>query len=244
MRIIAATAFAYLMTGGFAVAADMRLPQPAFAPPVPEMPAWTGFYLGVNGGGGFGTAASNFSVANGPTFASVDLALKGALGGGQIGYNWQSGPMVFGVEADFQASSVKGSISTPCIPPSCGLPLTASYNEKLPWFGTARGRIGYAQAGWLLYATGGYAYGRVETDATATAGPLTASLRASENDSGWTVGGGAEVLLAPRWSIKVEYLFVDLGRTTPSYAFVGLPTLNDSRHVSFNVVRGGVNFRF
>jgi outer membrane immunogenic protein len=244
MRIIATTALAYVMIGGIAVAADLRPPQPAFAPPVPAMPAWTGFYLGLNAGGGFGTADSDFSASPGPTFASVDLSLKGAIGGGQIGYNWQSDAMVFGVEADVQATSIKGNISTPCVPPLCGLPLTESYNQELPWFGTVRGRIGYAQAGWLLYATGGYAVGRVETDATATAGPLTAILSTSDTRSGWTVGGGAEVLLAPRWSIKVEYLYVDLGRATHSYAFAGLPTLNDTTHVSFNVFRAGANYRF
>jgi outer membrane immunogenic protein len=244
MRIIAGTALAYCMIGGIAVAADMRAPPPALAPPMPETSGWAGFYVGVNAGGGFGSANSDFSVGGGPTFASVELPLKGAIGGGQVGYNWQSGPMVLGGEADFQASSIKGGISTPCVPPFCGLPLTASYNQELPWFGTVRGRIGYAQAGWLLYATGGYAYGRVDTSATATAGPLTAQLRTSETRNGWTVGGGAEMQLAPRWSVKLEYLYVDLGRQTDNYAFAGLPTLNDSRNVTFNVARAGVNFRF
>jgi outer membrane immunogenic protein len=243
MRVTATTASAYFMIVGIAAAADMRSP-PAFTQLVQEMPAWAGLYLGVNAGGGIGTADNDFNLGGGATFASVALPLKGAIGGGQIGYNWQSGAMVFGLETDFQASSLKGNISTPCVAPFCGLPLTASYSQELPWFGTVRGRIGYANAGWLLYATGGYAYGRVETNATATAGPLTATLNTSETNSGWTVGAGAEMLLAPRWSIKVEYLYVDLGRTANSYAFAGLPTLNDSRHISFNVVRAGVNFRF
>jgi len=234
---------AYCMIGGIALAADLRTPPP-FAPPAPEASGWTGFYVGVNAGGGFGFSHNDFSVGGGPTFASVDLPLKGAIGGGQIGYNWQSGPIVFGMETDFQASSIKGSISTPCVPPFCGLPLTASYSQELPWFGTVRGRVGYGQAGWLLYATGGYAYGRVDTSAIATAGPLTAQLSTSETRSGWTVGAGAEMLVAPRWSVKLEYLYVDLGRATNNYAFAGLPTLNNSTHDSFNIARAGVNFRF
>jgi outer membrane immunogenic protein len=245
MRIIAGAA-AFSLIGGIAVAADMPPPRsaPIMPPAVAEIANWTGFYVGFNAGGGIGTADNDFNVAGGPTFASVDLPLKGGLGGGQIGYNWQSGAMVYGVEADFQGTSLKGSISTPCVPPFCGLPLTASYTEKLPWFGTVRGRLGYTQAGWLLYATGGYAYGRVETDATATAGPLTATLSTSETRSGWTVGGGAEVMLSPRWTFKVEYLFVDLGHATNSYIFTGLPTLNNATHVNVNVARAGVNFRF
>src|SRR5260370_7818986 len=106
------------------------------------------------------------------------------------------------------------------------------------------GRIGYAGGGWLLYATGGYAYGQVETDATAAAGALTASLSTNQNRNGWTVGGGAEVLVAPRWSVKVEYLYVDLGSMTNSYAFAGLTTLNDSARVTFNVFRGGLKLHF
>ena len=239
---LATSVFAYFMIGGIAVAADLRPPPPA--PPISAMPAWTGLYVGVNAGGGSGTTSNDFNVGGGPTFASINLPLQGALGGGQVGYNWQTGGMVFGLEADFQASGLKGSVSTPCVAPFCGLPLTASYTEKLPWFGTVRGRIGYADGGWLLYATGGYAYGQVETDATAAAGPLTASLSTHQNRNGWTVGGGAEVLVAPRWSVKVEYLYVDLGSMTNSYAFAGLPTLNDSARVTFNVFRGGLNFHF
>jgi outer membrane immunogenic protein len=232
MRLVAGTALAYLMIGGLAVAADMQMPRPVFAPPAPT---WGGFYLGLNAGGGFGTADNNFS------FASVELPLKGAIGGGQIGYNWQTGPVVFGLETDFQGSTMKGSISTPCVTPSCATTLTASYTQELPWFGTVRGRVGYAQAGWLLYATGGYAYGQV--NATATAAPLSAQISTSQINNGWTVGAGAEMLLSPRWSAKLEYLYVDLGQANTSYVFPGLATLNDANHVTVNAVRAGVNFR-
>ena len=177
MRIIASAALAYLMVSGLAVAADMQLPpRPLYVPQA--APTWGGFYLGANAGGGIGTADNDFS------FASVEIPLKGVIGGGQIGYNWQTGPIVFGAEADFQGSSMKGSVSTPCLPPSCSPTLTASYSQELPWFGTVRGRVGYAQSGWLLYATGGYAYGEINTNATATAGGLTAQLSRSQINNG------------------------------------------------------------
>jgi outer membrane immunogenic protein len=234
VRIITATTLASIALGGVAAAADMAVPPVPVALPAP----WQGFYLGVNAGGTFGDANNDFG------FASVDLPLKGAMGGGQIGYNWQAGPMVYGLETDFQGSSLKGSISTPCLAPLCGLPLSASYSQELRWFGTVRGRVGYAQAGWVLYATGGYAYGHVDTNATATAGPVSAQLSTSETANGWTAGAGAEMLLAPRWSVKIEYLYVDLGHVTTSFPIAGLPTINDSTHVNFNVVRAGANFRF
>jgi outer membrane immunogenic protein len=235
MRIIS-TAFATIAIGSAAMAADLGLPR--FAPPPVPMPAWAGFYLGANAGGGSGTASNDFG------FASIELPLKGAIGGAQLGYNWQSGPFVYGLETDFQGSSVKGSISTPCATPSCSTSLTATYQQELPWFGTVRGRIGYADAGWLLYATGGYAYGEVNTNATATAGAASAALSNHTIGNGWTVGAGAELLLAPHWSAKLEYLYVDLGRFTNSYAFPGIATITDTTHPTVNVVRAGVNFHF
>jgi outer membrane immunogenic protein len=235
MRTIASAALAYVMIGGLAVAADMQMPL-AYAPPAP-LPTWAGFYLGLNAGGGIGTADNNFN------FASVEIPLKGAIGGGQLGYNWQFGPMVLGAEADFQGSSMTGSISTPCVTPACSTTLTARYSQDLPWFGTVRGRVGYAKAGWLLYATGGYAYGQVNTNASATAGAVTAQLSNSQINNGWTVGAGAELLLAPRWSARLEYLYVDLGQANNSYVFPGVATLTDSTHVTANVIRAGVNFQ-
>src|SRR6266704_3484162 len=109
MRTISTAATSFCMLCGVAVGADMLQPRPApsYAPPVAELQGWTGLYIGINGGGGFGTADSDFSVGGGARFASVDLSLKGGIGGGQIGYNWQSGAMVYGLEADFQATGLK-----------------------------------------------------------------------------------------------------------------------------------------
>jgi outer membrane immunogenic protein len=242
MRKTAAAASILLTIGGTAFAADLPLAPPP--PPPSPIVSWSGFYLGVNAGGVSGTSDNNYSIAGGPAFASLDNPLAGAVGGAQLGYNWQFWRIVYGLETDFQGSSARDSITTPCLPALCGLPLTASYGQELPWFGTVRGRVGFTSAGWLLYATGGYAYGRLDTNASATAGAATASLSTHDNLSGWTVGGGIEVEVAPRWSVKAEYLYVDLGRASHSWVFPGVVTVNDSVHVTENVMRAGLNFRF
>ena len=223
------------------------VPPPEYvAPPIPMRPVynWTGFYVGANVGGGWATTKSDFS-AGGVTFANATNSPTGVIGGGQIGYNWQSGPSVFGVEADFQASSLKASLSAPTCPvPTCAVATSATYSQKLPWFGTVRGRLGYAQDGWMAYVTGGYAYTRLNTDATATAGATTVSVSGNDFRSGWTLGGGMEVMLDRNWSAKVEYLYMDFGSRNVTWAFTGLPTITDRIRLNENVVRAGVNYKF
>ena len=129
-----------------------------------------------------------------------------SIGGGQAGYNWQQGNWLVGLEADIQGSDERGS-SDVCVVAGCALGtgiLTANY--KLDWFGTVRGRVGLLPTDRvLIYATGGLAYG--ELSATAPLVPLSwGSTRA-----GWTVGAGAEVKLDNNWSVKIEYLYMDLG---------------------------------
>jgi len=243
MRTIV-TALLILAAGaGATSAADLR-PVPVRAPPqVQAGYNWTGFYLGVNVGGGWSNANSEFSTAGFPSFASVDNHMTGVIAGGQAGYNWQSGAWVFGVEADFQYSGMKGGISAPCPPGICA-GLAASFDHDMPWFGTARGRFGYASAGWLIYATGGYAYTRLESNAFASAGGLAVDIQRDESRHGWTAGGGIEVAFARNWSAKVEYLFMDFGTRDGSWMLTGLPTITDSTHLQSNIVRGGVNYRF
>ena len=239
MRRIVLAATTLLMMAAPAFSADLSL-RPSVAPP-PLL--WTGFYAGVNAGGAIGNAGSDFSVAGTP-FASVNNSLTGAVAGGQVGYNWQSGPLVYGLETDIQFSSASGTLSAPCAAGLCGLALTANYSQEVSWFSTVRGRVGYASGGWLLYATGGYAYGQLKTDANASAAGASATFSATDFIDGWTAGAGIEVLLAPRWSLKGEYLYADLGRANHTFVFTGVPALNDSAHVTLNIVRAGVNFRF
>jgi outer membrane immunogenic protein len=237
-RIIAFAAV--LMTAGTAAAADLPFKAPPMLQPVN---IWSGFYLGLNLGGGWGNATMDFGFGGAPTFASVDNSMSGLAGGGQVGFNWQSGPAVLGVEADFQWTGMKGSLVAPCPPGICA-GLAASFTQKMPWFGTARGRLGYADGGWMIYVTGGYAYARLEENASATAGAVTVNLSRDQNRHGWTLGGGIEVALSRNWSAKAEYLYLDLGSKDGSWTITGLPTLNDSTDLRANIVRGGVNYRF
>jgi opacity protein-like surface antigen len=231
-----------LALGDTARSADLSLPYKA--PIEPPVAGWSGFYLGLNVGGGIGNGRSDFAIVGGPAFAAVNNSLSGAIGGAQAGFNWQTGVTVVGVETDFQASNVKGGISAPCLPGLCGLPLTATYSQNVPWFGTVRGRVGVTSGGWLAYATAGYAYGRLETDAMASAGPAAASASLRETRNGWTAGGGIEIAMMPGWSAKLEYLFLDLGRTNTTFVLPGLPGITDDARLTMNVVRVGVNHRF
>jgi outer membrane immunogenic protein len=244
MRILT-TITSLLMLGTAASAADMV--RPIYKAPVPPAPAptWTGFYLGVNVGGAAVKSDIDFAIPGGPVFASVDNAFSGLIGGAQIGYNWQTGPFVLGFEADFQGSDLKGSLVAPCAAIFC-VPagLSASYGQRIPWFGTARARVGYAQDSWLIYATGGYAYANLETNALATAGPVAAAFNSSEIRSGWTAGAGIEVGLAPNWSAKLEYLYADFGNTRTTWSAFGIPIVTADARVNMNVIRGGVNYRF
>ena len=138
MRKVMLTAWLALLVSAPAFAADLS-PAPMYA--APPLAPWTGFYAGANAGGGIGNAVNDFSVA-GATFASVDNSLTGAVAGGQVGYNWQGGPMVFGLESDIQFSSARGTLSAPCVPALCGVALTANYSQEISWFSTVRGRVG------------------------------------------------------------------------------------------------------
>ena len=238
MRRIAATALSLLALGGAAAAAD--LPPAPQLPPVEAAPVWTGFYAGLNVGGAFGSSRNAFNIA-GFGLPSFNTSLTGVVGGGEAGYNWQTGPWVLGLEANFEGSGLSGGRTAPCLPPLCGA-AAASYAQKLPWFGTLRPRVGYALGNWLFYATGGGALGQVDTHATAPVGSFVATDNRSQTRSGWTLGGGVEVKLAAGWSAKIEYLYVDLGSRTTTY--LSNPPISNTSRLSANVVTAGVNYHF
>ena len=230
-----------------AVAADFpAVPRSAPSSHVPSpVYNWTGLYIGGNIGGGWADARSDFRVAGAPLFASASTNLSGVLGGAQLGGNWQTGSVVYGLETDFQFSAVDGDITAPNCPPAvCGVAVSARYSQEMPWFGTVRGRVGYAQDTWMVYATGGYAYARFEAEASARAGGLSAAVSRSETRSGWTLGGGVELGLSPHWSVKVEYLYLDFGSQNRTWRFTGLPAITERSKVQENLVRAGVNYRF
>ena len=241
---ITLAAISLLAMCGAVAAADLSGPPPTYKAPLEALPSWTGVYAGFNAGGAFGLGQSDFSIAGVAAFATAKNDVAGGIGGGQVGYNWQAGMTVLGVETDFQASGVRGSLRAPCLPLMCGIPLTATYTQRVPWFGTVRGRVGVASNAWLIYVTAGYAYAQLGTDASAVAGPATATLSLRETRNGWTAGGGIEVALAAGWSAKLEYLYLDLGRTSTGLVFPGLPVITDDARFTMNVVRAGLNYRF
>ncbi len=224
--LAAASALVAISTIGTAGAADLSRPHrmPAKAPAyVAPYYNWSGFYAGINGGGGFGHSDWNLPAG------TSGFDTSGAVVGGTLGYNYQTGPWVFGLEGDVDYSTIKGSTSTGtniCVGIAC--------ETRNDWLGTARGRIGYAFNRVLPYVTGGAAFGNVK---------MTPTGFGSETDTqlGWTAGGGVEVGIAGPWSAKVEYLHVDLGNANCSAATCGAST-----DVGFTseVVRGGINYRF
>jgi outer membrane immunogenic protein len=199
-------AVALLAVGlGSAQAAD--LPYGSRAPYTVNQPlnafSWAGPYLGGNLGYNWGTVDHN------PTKPS------GLLGGVQGGYNWQNGALVFGVEGDLQANGADDTF--------------APWKFSNPWFGTIRGRVGYAFNNILIYGTGGLAFGSLRVD--------TLGLSESHTSAGWTAGVGAEFGLAQNWTAKIEYLYVDLADS--QFNITGV-----QNGYQFGLVRIGANYHF
>jgi outer membrane immunogenic protein len=201
---ILATSVAIVMTAaGAAAAADLpRGPAPYYPPPA-SVYNWTGFYAGLNLGYEWGTV----------TNSGIDPS--GVAGGGQVGYNWQIGQFVFGAETDIQASSADDTF--------------APYKFSNPWFGTLRGRAGFAINNVLLYGTLGLAYGDLKAQ--------FGGLDESKTLVGWAGGLGMEVGFTPNWSAKVEYLYMDLG--SRSYTITGADNGLQASYLRF-----GVNYHF
>jgi outer membrane immunogenic protein len=236
-----------ILFAGPAIAADM--PLKAAAPPV-SIFNWTGFYAGVNAGGSWGRARSDLAITGfNSTFAASDSANPdGAIGGGQLGYNWQLDPnWLIGVETDIQASGEKAGGRRFDTVDFEGV--TTNYEARIDWFGTLRGRVGYAfDRRLLLYATGGLAYGRVAISGTSNAAfgniTNTTTFSSAGTNTGWTVGGGIEGFAwSPRWTWKVEYLYLDFGNL-PSAVAAGVTKTNITTRFTDNVVRAGLNFHF
>lgn len=215
-KLLLATVGVIALSVTAAQAADLsRRPMPAKAPAYVEPPfSWTGFYIGINGGGAWGTSDFSGGVSN-----SFDVS--GGLVGGTVGYNWQTGPAVFGLEGDIDWAHISGSSA-------CGIGI--SCDARNDWLGTFRGRLGYAFGRFMPYVTGGLAVGDVKTS-------ITGFGDSTQTKAGWTVGGGLEANLTGPWSAKIEYLYVDLG-----HADNPLPG-SDSKFQT-NIVRAGLNYHF
>jgi outer membrane immunogenic protein len=204
-----------------AEAADMGPAYTAPAYVAPLYASWTGFYVGVNVGYGFGQSDWTVPV--------VSPSPDGVLAGGTLGYNLQTGLWVWGMEADIDWSGIKSSVTC-----SGGF----SCETKNDWFGTGRLRLGYAGwSNWLPYITGGAAFGEVKASNSAYG-------EASNIRLGWTAGVGIEYAFVGNWSAKLEYLYADLGSFDCSTSCGGPAVGTDDVSFTTNIVRFGVNYRF
>jgi outer membrane immunogenic protein len=222
-----------------ASAADMAVKSPYTPQPVPF--TWTGFYVGASAGlisqntTGTDLGDGSSGTSNGMLFSAGDtygVAGTGGLFGLNAGYNYQTGAWVFGLEADIALSTVKNAYYFDPSPPDY-------VSSQLNSLGTVRGRIGYAFDRALLYATGGLAYGNVKNGASDGDPDLTVST--SGWRTGWTGGAGLEYAVTNHWTVRAEWLYVDLGTST------GTSPLSGCRFGfknTYNVGRLGVNYKY
>jgi outer membrane immunogenic protein len=216
IRLIARAAVAaWLVAGGAAMAADL---QPIYKAPVvaaPVVAGWSGVYIGINAGYSWATSDWGLSTpASAATaFRSGTLRPNGGMAGGQIGFNWQRGAWLAGIEADLDYRDATDTVSIALIP--VGLPVEFRQLEsRQEWLGTIRPRVGMVVGPALLYATGGLAVGRVTDTQSLLTTTASQTFSAASTRAGWTVGAGVEYALWQAWSTKLEYLHVDLGSTS------------------------------
>ena len=250
--------------------------MPVKAPPQVVAPGynWTGFYVGINGGYGWGSSPTQVigidptivipSQAVGALPTSLNPRMDGFLAGAQIGYNQQIGQFVAGLEADLDASGMRGNatyaVGPIAIPIGLDPPLTTEQINKLSWLGTVRPRLGWLMTpSTLIYGTGGLAYGEVKIQSGVSAGPpggpcpgneFCSAGSNSETRAGWTAGGGIEAVLGSNWTAKIEYLYFDLGSVSDGLisqsplALGGHEIIATSVKVNGNIVRAGLNYKF
>ena len=212
--LLASVAALGLVAAGAASAADLPSRKGPVAAPVYMPPAfsWTGFYLGANAGYGWGNVNAN-------GFANVG-DLDGFVGGGQVGYNYQMGQFVLGVEADLQGADLSSGNNLGLV------------NVKTEYFGTVRARVGVAFDRFMPYITGGWAYGNVKTSI-----PGIGFSSDRSHTGGYAVGGGLEYAFTNNIIAGVEYLYVDLGEKNILGAGTKVGT-------DFSVVRARLSYKF
>lgn len=260
------------LVGTPAFAADIVFPSP---PPPPPGWSFTGCYIGANVGAGWGnstfswtnitenpTTAFNTGAATVlPEAADASLDRAGFLGGGQVGCNYQPGWLVVGVEGDFDFMNLDVGRTTVSLGntnggPSTIVPGNISKSFSTDWLSTVRGRAGVASGAWFYYATAGLAIAKASFSDQlcfpSAATPTCNTASSSGTREGWVAGAGIEWKLAPAWSTKLEYLYVDFGNT--SYNSIATTSAGSSpfpdatiTHVhafNENIIRIGVNYQF
>jgi outer membrane immunogenic protein len=206
-------------------AADMPA-RVAKAPAAAVVPVfnWSGFYVGASAGG----IRAKDEIVNLSNGFPGSGSFRGFLGGPTVGVNWQSGTWVFGVEGDYSWSNLDEEISFGCTPPCV---------QELPYFATARVRIGHAAGGYLGYLTGGAAFTHVKHFQVSVPG----NFDSAKDVTGWTIGAGLEGAVGANWSWKVEYLFADFGNPVTFAPILAFPVRHD---LTAHVLRVGINYRF
>jgi outer membrane immunogenic protein len=203
-----------------ALAADMRMPMKAAPPVAAPVAIWSGFYIGAMGG--------YAAEADDTVISGVSTRIRGGFAGGTIGYNWQAGQFVGGIEADGAWADINASATL----------LGITVEDRIRSLGTVRGRVGVAFDTVYLYGTGGYAWADNRISVTA----LGVTIADSNFHHGWTAGAGVEWMFAPKWSFKAEYLYRRFGSET---YFAGIvPPGIASGSASFHSGQVGVNFHF
>jgi outer membrane immunogenic protein len=244
--LLATVSAAALSTSAMAADIPTRVPVKA-PPPVVVAQSWAGFYIGIHAGvawnhaafADLGDDAGVFNRAPPGDFWKPDRA--GFMGGGQIGYNFQSGNVVYGLEADF--SGVANKSSTIVSPPVTFSPVNAS--TQLSWMGTVRGRLGVTMSPTLLYITGGLAVAHFKDSWGSIFQPVSEYV-SNKTRAGWTVGGGVEHMFARNWTAKIEALYADFGSWTTAHTqgsgTVGIYRSRFEHQVV--TVRGGLNYKW
>jgi outer membrane immunogenic protein len=245
------------MLSGIALAhaADMPAAPPLYtksAPAAPPQWDWSGFYLGVHGGYGWGHDPNSSSPFN--PLSPTNIESKGAFVGGQAGYNWQSGVLLGGLEVDMSWTKISGSFTGSLI--NATFVGAQSVQDQINYMGTARARFGVLPSqSVLLYGTGGAAWAQttqtVNLSQTFIPGALLVqSTMTPTTRFGWSAGAGAEAMLAamglPHWFVRAEYLHYNFGGKTSTSTFLVAPPAATTTSGPFttDVVRGGVEYKF
>ncbi len=229
----------------------------AKAPVAALSSSWAGFYLGAHAGYGWGDDPGSEPAAVFPGLSSATVGgvkPTGWVGGGQLGYNWQYNRFVTGLEIDLSAADLNGSSNT-ATATAPGIAVSVSFDEKVKYLGTMRGRLGWLPTdNFLLYGTAGLAWERLDRAATqiaTTTGGTTSSISTSPSDHfGWVAGVGGEMMLGgSNWIGRLEYLHYDFGRinTDGTINFPGPPSVNatiTAGRQTIDVVRAGVSYKF
>jgi len=214
--------------------------------PVPEAPTpaaaydWSGPYIGVFGGLTTGDFEYDIGPVGGPAAVNIDISASGFIGGAQVGYDWQSGNWVFGAVADIAATnhSAEINISAPIVGPGVG----ANLESELKYLGTVRGRVGYAWDRALLYAHGGFAYGKTEQSIDVFGINV---FNEEQTRTGWTAGVGFEFAVTDRLSLGTEYSYVDLGSEEVfRLGGAAAPAIVFNEDLAFHTLKAAINFRF